>query len=89
MEELSRLRFDALAGYACQPHTLLVSDERAWYSEAREKVLGTVVQDRSDKDYVCIVLGRDRVGRLGRLTSFLVRHNLYKQFLVEDATGKR
>jgi hypothetical protein len=63
MEDLSLLRFDALAGYARQPHTLLTADERAWYSESGEKVLGTVVQDRADKDYVCIVLGRDRVGR--------------------------
>jgi hypothetical protein len=63
MKDLSLLRFDALAGYARQPHTLLTADERAWYSEAGERVLGTVVQDRSDKDYVCIILGRDRVGR--------------------------
>jgi hypothetical protein len=63
MEELSLLRFDALAGYARKPHTLLTADEREWYSEAGEKVLGTIVQDRADKDYVCIVLGRDRIGR--------------------------
>lgn len=63
MEKLSPLRFDALAGYARQPLTLLTSDERDWYSEAGEKVIGTIVQDRADKDYVCIVLGRDRVGR--------------------------
>ena len=64
MEELSLLRFDALAGYARQPHTLLTADERAWYSEDKEKVLGTIVQDRTDKDYVCIILGRDRIGPL-------------------------
>src|ERR1039458_150342 len=63
MEKLSLLRFDALAGYARTPWTLLFADERAWYSEAREKVLGTILQDHADKDYVCIVLGRDRVGR--------------------------
>ncbi len=63
MEKLSPLRFDALAGYARQPHTLLTADERAWYSEEREKIIGTIVQDRTDKDYVCIVLGRDRIGR--------------------------
>src|SRR5580704_16125584 len=63
MERLSPLRFDALAGYARQPFTLLTADERDWYSEAREKVLGVIVQDRTDKDYVCVDLGRDRVGR--------------------------
>ncbi len=63
MEKLPSLRFDALAGYARTPLTLLTADERAWYSEERERVLGIIVQDRADKDYVCIVMGRDRIGR--------------------------
>jgi hypothetical protein len=75
MENLSLLRFDALAGYARQPMTLLTGDERAWYSEAGERVLGTIIQDRSDKDYVCVVMGRDRVGRYRavHLSKFLPR----------------
>ena len=63
METISSLRFDALAGYARAPFTLLAGDELGWYSEANEKVLGTIVRDRTDKDHVCIVMGRDRVGR--------------------------
>jgi hypothetical protein len=63
MEKLSPLRFDALAGYACTPFTLITADEREWFSEEQEKVLGVIVQDRADKDYVCVVMGRDRVGR--------------------------
>ena len=63
MEKLSSLRFDALAGYARTPWTLLTADEREWYSEANERVLGVLVQDRMDKDYVCVVMGRDAIGR--------------------------
>lgn len=63
MEPLSRLRFDALAGYSRSPHTLIVGFELEWYSEANEKVLGVLIQDAVDKDYGCIVLGRDRIGR--------------------------
>jgi hypothetical protein len=63
MEKLSPLRFDALAGYARTPFTLITADEREWFSEEQEKVLGVIVQDRTDKDYVCVVMGRDRVGR--------------------------
>ena len=63
MEKLSPLRFDALAGIRPLTVYLLTADEREWFSEEQEKVLGVIVQDRADKDYVCIVMGRDRVGR--------------------------
>jgi hypothetical protein len=63
MEALSRLRFDALAGYSRGPGTLIHSVELEWYSESDEKILGVVIQDAEDEDYSCIVLGRDRVGR--------------------------
>jgi hypothetical protein len=63
LEAISELRFDALAGYARSPLTLMAGTELGWYSEQNEKVLGAIVQDRTDRDYVCIVMGRDRIGR--------------------------
>ena len=63
MEPISQLRFDALAGYSRSPRTLVDSVELEWYSEANEKVLGVLIQDTTDGDYSCIVMGRDRVGR--------------------------
>jgi len=63
MKELSRLRFDALAGYSRGPGTLVDSIELEWYSEAEEKVLGVLIQDTYDRDYSCVILARDRVGR--------------------------
>jgi hypothetical protein len=41
----------------------MAGTELGWYSEQNEKVLGAIVQDRTDRDYVCIVMGRDRIGR--------------------------
>lgn len=63
MEPISDLRFNALAGYARAPRTFIDGTEVGWYSESAEKVLGVIVQDNDDRDYVCIVMGRDRVGR--------------------------
>jgi hypothetical protein len=63
MEQLSRRRFDALAGYSRNPRTLILSNELEWYSEDGEKVLGVLIQDTQDRDYSCIVMARDCVGR--------------------------
>lgn len=63
MEPVSQRRFDALAGYSRSPHTLVDSIELEWYSDANEKVLVVLILDTADRDYSCIVMGRDRVGR--------------------------
>ena len=63
MERLTKERFDALMGSTRSPMTRIAGVEREWYSEQNEKVLCVIVEDTSDCDYACIVLGRDRVGR--------------------------
>jgi hypothetical protein len=63
LEPITELRYNALAGYARSPWTWIASVEFEWYSSGDEKVLGVVVQDTTDKDFVCIVMGRDRIGR--------------------------
>jgi hypothetical protein len=63
VKALSRQRYEALAGYSRTPLSLLTGIEHEWYSEQNEKVLGVIVQDRADEDFVCIISGRDRVGR--------------------------
>jgi hypothetical protein len=63
MERLTELRYNALAGYARSPWTWIASNELEWYSEGNEKVLGVIIQDRTDLDYSCVVMGRDRIGR--------------------------
>jgi hypothetical protein len=60
MKPISKLRFDALAGYVRLPATRLIVEELEWYEEAGEKVLGLLVRDVYDRDYGYCVLGRDR-----------------------------
>lgn len=59
MKPLSKVTFDALAGYSRSPQLPLVAQELAWHEEANEKLLGVVSQDLDDRDYVYTVLGRD------------------------------
>jgi len=63
MEQITKERFDGLMGSTRSPLTLIAGIEREWYSEQNEKVLGVIVQDAADDDFLCIVLGRDRIGR--------------------------
>jgi hypothetical protein len=59
VQRLSKLRFDALAGYIRDPRSVLVSKEIAWYSSDDERVIGVVLRDTEDNDFVSIILGRD------------------------------
>ncbi len=59
MRRLSQVRFDALAGYIRDPRSALVSEEIGWYSDSDERVLGLLLRDTVDEDYVSIILGRD------------------------------
>src|SRR5437867_2342851 len=63
MEPLSRVRFNALAGYARGPLAGFHAEELAWFEQGGERVLGGVFQDRQDRDYAGVVFGRDRRGR--------------------------
>jgi len=37
--------------------------EKEWWADEDERVLGAVIFDRTDEDWSCIVLGRDKTGR--------------------------
>lgn len=68
MQEISKERFDALAGYIRMPQMVLLTQEAAWFEIGQERLLGLIVWDRTDYDYGWIVLGRDRVGRFRAIT---------------------
>ncbi len=63
MKAISKLRFDALAGYARKPFVSLIAQELEWYEAGNEKVLGIVFRDLVDDDYAMCVLGRDKLRR--------------------------
>ena len=75
MNPLSKLRFDALAGYSRSPTMPLVAEELGWFEEAEEKVLGLLVRDLPDDDHACYVLGRDAEGPFPRSMDRLLHCN--------------
>lgn len=56
-------RFDALAAHSRSPAAAYMSKELAWFSDGKETVLGVLLLDTIDDDYVGIILGRDEAGR--------------------------
>jgi hypothetical protein len=61
MQPLGRARFEALC-YSRSPFANWISEEREWYSDAEERVLGMVLLDRCDQDWLWIMMGRDKTG---------------------------
>lgn len=61
MRQISKARFEALS-YARIPFVKLISEDIEWYSNDNNAVLGTILLDKIDHDYVAIVLGRDEAG---------------------------
>ena len=56
-------QFNAIAGYSRSPGAAYVSKELAWYSNEDESVIGILLLDTIDLDYVAVILGRDEGGR--------------------------
>lgn len=59
MDDISRVRFDALAGYCRQPRALVDAEEVRWLQAANEAMLVVVIRDRTDGDFSAMVLARD------------------------------
>ncbi|MDQ3963588.1 MAG: hypothetical protein M3277_06725 [Actinomycetota bacterium] len=58
MNEISRLRFDALASYARSPEIALFARELRWFEFDRERLLAAVVLD-SDEEYSVVFMAKD------------------------------
>src|SRR5258708_20705762 len=63
MKQISKLRFDALAGYIRKPQAGLFGEELEWYSEGDERIVSAVIRDLDDDDFSAVLLGRDARGR--------------------------
>ncbi|WP_318421777.1 hypothetical protein [Photobacterium leiognathi] len=61
MRQISKARFEALS-YARIPFVKFISEDIEWYSNDNNAVLGAILLDKIDNDYVAIVLGRDEAG---------------------------
>ena len=90
IKSLSRMRFEALAGYIRNPGTILFIEELEWHSTTDERVIGLLVRDRVDHDYGRIILGRDERLRFrainvetGLATPDIARESLFAQMKKE------
>ena len=62
IKAISQPRFEALC-FMRLGRAKLVSEEREWYSDNDENVLGVVIFDLPDEDWLYVILGRDEVAR--------------------------
>lgn len=60
MEEISRVRFDAIAGYARQPRASLIGEEMAYFEGSDGSIMGMLIRDKSDNDFSGMLFGRDK-----------------------------
>lgn len=62
IHELDIKRFNALAGHSRSPAAAYMSEEIGWYTNEDETVLGILLLDIVDNDYVAILMARDESG---------------------------
>lgn len=61
--DLDPKRFNALAAQSISPAAAYMSEELAYYTDENEIVLGVVLRDTVDNDFVSVLLGRDEGNR--------------------------
>ena len=59
MQEISEVRFNALAGYCRQPYALIAANEVRWLEAHNEDILIVVIRDVTDGDYSALLLAKD------------------------------
>lgn len=94
IKSLSRPRFEALC-FMRHPAVKFIGEERYWYSDAEENVLGVVVFDRCDEDWLYVILGRDERARFRAIdqeinykTDTEARNALHKKIEEYSQAGK-
>ena len=56
-------RFNALCAHSRSPAAAYISEELGWFADDNETLLGVLLLDTIDADYVGVILGRDESGR--------------------------
>ncbi len=90
---LSRPRFEALL-YRREPFAEMIIEEKEWWSNETETMIGLVGLDRTDHDFSWVALGRDETGvfraidlRVSLPTIEAARANLHESLIVLSATN--
>ena len=63
MNDISKVRFDALASYCRHPVGSVVATELRWLASLDERVLAAIVLDHADEDFAAVILARDLAER--------------------------
>lgn len=95
VKTLSEARFNAFVSWTRLPPARICSQEREWYSDNEERVLGVVSLEYSDRDFGYVTLGRDEKGRFRCIdveTSLPsindARHNLFESISKHSSTNE-
>ncbi|PLW78499.1 hypothetical protein [Cohaesibacter celericrescens] len=85
MKEISKIRFNAIAGYARTPRAALTGEELAYYEVEDGSILGLLIRDRTDGDFAGMAFGRDAKLRFRwtSMTDFLEDPELARNALAE------
>lgn len=67
IKRISQPRFDALC-FMRLGRGKIILEEREWYADDEENVLGAVILDRIDNNWSYVVLGRDEVARFSGIS---------------------
>lgn len=67
LQDISELRFNALAAYCRTPQTLAAAEEVLWLQSESEAILVVVIRDRPDQDYGALIRARDARERYRRV----------------------
>lgn len=94
IKAISQYRFEALC-FMRLGRAKLISEEREWYSDENENVLGVVIFDRPDSDWLYVILGRDEVARFRAIdqeinykTDAEARNALHKKMVEHAQAGQ-
>lgn len=63
LKTVTHARFNAFVGWTRTPMASVYSHEVEWFSDADERILGVILKDSIDNDYVCVILARDAKNR--------------------------
>jgi hypothetical protein len=95
LKTISKARFDALA-FLRRPATKLIVEEKEWYADQDENVLGVVTLDRPDHDWGYVVLWSDERSLFRAIEVDVslpdletVRRNLHLRLSFYSVTGEK
>lgn len=66
IKSIAAARFEALC-FSRQPLIKLYAEEREWYADVQENVLGVILFDKIDSDWSFLLLGRDELARFSAI----------------------